>query len=200
VVFEWFDGALAGSAHTLSFYFLELSTRTAMVPCYSFRVLFDEAVLSYPDGRSFQSTPLPPPAQGRWTAIGIESDDDAIKVLLPDPVPPQQVDGKLLGLVFVESETERIIGLAVGKASWDGRHVRWLSPDDLTYDIPPDLVNEIRPRFPEMSRSGYRRLDGFDYWVILTTPRGAPEDARQLVKALLTRSGSLWRRIANRQR
>jgi hypothetical protein len=70
-----------------------------------------------------------------------------------------------------------------------------LRPDDVTYDIPPESTNQIRPRFPEMSRSGYGGRDGFDCWVILTAPPGAAEDARQLVKTHLTTSGSSMRRI-----
>jgi hypothetical protein len=193
LVFEWFDEALPGSAHTLSFYFgvTHADGNSALL---FYRVLFDEAVLSYPDGRVIPIDSFSPVGSGRWNSIGGESPDEAI-TMLPDPVPPTQVDGKLLGLVFVESETHLIRALAVGKAGWDGRRLRWLSPSDLTYDIPPELADEIRPRFPEMSRSGYRRLDGFDYWVILTAPQGASEDASQLVKTHLTRSGSLWRRI-----
>ena len=198
VVFEWFDEALPGSAHTLSFYFgvRDADGNSALL---FYRILFDEAVLSYPDGRVIPIDSFSPVGSGKWTAIGGESEDEAI-TMLPDSVPSHQADGKLLGLVFVESETNLIKGLAVGKASWEGRRLRWLSPDDLTYDIPPELANEIRPRFPEMSRSGYRRLDGFDYWVIVTVPRGSAEDARLLVRSHLTRSGSLWRRIASRRK
>lgn len=195
LVFEWFDAALPGSAHTLSFYF-RVKHADGNNALLFYRILFDDAVLSYPDGRVIPIDSFTPVGSGKWNAIGAGTADGAINVL-PDPVPPHQVDGNLLGLLFVESETGLIKGLAVGKTSWDGRRLRWLSADRLTYDIPPELANEIRPRFPEMSRSGYRRLDGFDYWVILTAPRGAPEDARQLVKTHLTRSGSLWRRIVS---
>jgi hypothetical protein len=193
LVFEWFE-ADRGSAHVLSFYYGVTSTEQEAGLLF-FRIFFGSAVLTYPDGHQIAIDLFAPTGNGRWRAFefGTDSSGPAPIKVLPDPVPPSTVDHDSLALLFIDSDAEQISTYAVGEARWDGRHLRWLSPDGVLYDLPSELAQEIRPRFPEMSMGGVR-LDGFAYFLCFPKDPLEAANALDLVKTHLRVQRS-WGRL-----
>ena len=198
IVFEWSDPGVR-SRHTLSFFF-GLRNQHDEAALLVFLILFDRAELRYPNGEEFPIALYRPVGAG-WKAItwlGQQGKPGPVRVL-PDPASPSEVDRQLVALIFADKDSEEIISFAVGRASWDGRHLRWLAPDGVIYDVPDQLTSQIRPRLPDMSH-GSVRLDGFDYFVTLPIRPSDPRDAKRLVRTCLKRSWSfgtalrLWQR------
>jgi hypothetical protein len=194
-VFEWFDPDLPGSKHTLSFFF-GLRNQHDESALLVFLILFDDATLKYPNGEDLPMAHFAPAGVG-YKAVALEgaSQDLGPITVLPDPVSPASLDGQLVGLVFVNSDSEAIVSFAVGKASWDGEQLRWCAPDQVTYDIPEELTHQIRPRLPNMSRGAFR-LDGFSYWATIPVRPSESLNARELVRVHLKRTRSFrsaWR-------
>jgi hypothetical protein len=176
----------------LSFYFGLLSAEQEGALLF-FRVFFDQATLSYSDGREIPIESFAPSGTSPWKALEFgdtKNRQSPIKVL-PDPVAPERVDRESLALAFIDTTETMICAHAVGEARWDGHDLRWLGPDGVFYDLPQGAAEDLRPRFPEMSMGG-ARLDGFAYWLGL--PKGSAEASNplELVKSHLKVSRSWW--------
>src|SRR5207248_6415793 len=77
-----------------------------------------------------------------------------------------------------------------GKASWDGRSLRWSTSEEVTYDIPDSLARQIRPRIPNMNRSG-EPLEGFSYFALVAVSPDVSSNSPELVRHYLERSKSV---------
>jgi len=170
LVFELFRAEVPAD-HILNFYYGTRSPHNEAALLF-FRIYFDEARLAYHDGREIPIEAFAPSGDtlARALAFGSELGSFAPIKVLPDPVEPSLVDGELLALVFVDTEPA-IHGYVVGRAHAHGDRVTWLSPDRVLYELPDASARSIRPRFPEMSM-GPKRLDGFEYFVLLPRPVG----------------------------
>jgi hypothetical protein len=136
LVFEWAD-ADPRSAHVLSFYFGLLSAEREPALLF-FRVFFDQATLSYSDGREIPIESFAPSGTSTWKALGFGDTENRLSPIkvLPDPVPPERVDRESLALAFIDTTDTMICAYTVGEARWDGRDLRWLGPDGVIYDLP----------------------------------------------------------------
>jgi len=189
-LFEWFDAAMPGSEHTLSFFYGVRSAEGASALLF-FLISFDNARATDPNGHEIPVESFAAAGTG-WKAVNFGKGSGVLEpvTILPDPVPPKRVDGELLGLVFVDTATDAIVGYAVGRASWDGRSLRWSSSDSVTYDIPDGLARQIRPRIPNMIRDGHP-LEGFSYFSLVAVSPDVSRDSSKLVSHYLERSRSI---------
>jgi len=185
-VCEWFDPAMPASEHTLSFFYGVRSAEGASA-LLLFLFSFDNAIASHPNGQAIPVESFAASGTG-WKAIG--SGVTKPVTILPDAVPPRQVDGELLGLIFVDAAQDVIVSYAVGKANWDGRRLRWSTSDGGTYDIPGGLTHQIRPRIPSMNRDG-TPLEDFSYFALVGVTPDVSRDPGELVRLHLERSRSV---------
>ena len=190
VVFEWFDPTLPGSEHTLSFFYGVRSAEGAAA-LLLFLIFFDSARATHPDGSEINVERFAAVGPG-WKAVNLGQGTGLLEpvTILPDAVPPKWVDGQVLGLIFVDAATDAIVGYAVGKASWDGRSLRWSTSEEVTYDIPDSLARQIRPRIPNMNRSG-EPLEGFSYFALVAVSPDVSSNSPELVRHYLERSKSV---------
>ena len=96
LVFEWFEPG-APSEHILNFYYGMQSAENEPALLF-FRIFFDTAHLTYPDGNEISIDAFAPSddSLGKALAFGSDPGPRAPIKVLPDPVTPSSVDAQLL--------------------------------------------------------------------------------------------------------